>query len=198
MNRVIYCCDTETTGLDADKNDVIEVSFWRSSDNDQKTWFLTPLAPMNIEDKALKINGHKKEDILHKTAKGRETYREPDEVLAEIECWIMTDGVAIEDRVFMGQNPDFDLNFLRKTWAKVGCEDTFPFGRMYLDTIQLATFIDVCLDKKRPYYNLSALVKDFGITKLKAHRAEDDVKMTRDLFMKIMDSLKPAIIEAFG
>ena len=29
MSYAGYVCDTETTGLDAEKNDVIEVCFWR-------------------------------------------------------------------------------------------------------------------------------------------------------------------------
>ena len=67
---VLYVIDTETTGLDAEKNDVIEASFCRLNflsenvDREQKTWLFKALNPDTIEAEALAINGHKREDIL--------------------------------------------------------------------------------------------------------------------------------------
>lgn len=196
--QVVYVCDTETTGLDPNKNDVIEVSFWRLSDDQQKTWCIKPLSPENIEDSALKINGHKKEDILLKTAFGRETYHEPSDAVSEIEMWVMDDGTAVEDRIFVGQNPKFDWDFLLNLWKKVDAKESFPFSRFILDTIQLARLIDFCTGKTRERYNLSALVKDFGVTRHKAHRAADDVKMTKELFEKMISPIKLQIATQFA
>ena len=207
---VQYICDTETSGLDHDRNDVIELCLWRIGDAESKTWCLKPLSPENIEEEALRINGHLLEDILWKTPKGRETYRIPSEVLPEIEMWLMEDGAAAEERVFIGQNPDFDYQFLLSLWRKAGSEDNFPFGYWIegngkkrnqgyiIDTIQLARLIDVCTGKKRARYGLGALVKDFGVTKSTAHRANGDVKMTKELFEKIIAILKDPIIAAFN
>lgn len=197
MSFVIYVCDTETTGINPEEHDVIEVSFHRLSDDEQRTWCLKPYQPETISDKALQVNKHKKEDILHKTAFGRETYRDPSDVIPEIEMWVMGDGVTVEDRVFLGQNPKFDYDFLRKLWKRANTTHTFPFSTFIIDTIHIARFIDLCTGKRRSRYNLSSLVKDFGVTKGKAHRAAEDVKMTKELFLKQFDPIKEHIAEQF-
>lgn len=208
---VNYIIDTETTGTNPLLHDVIEVCIWRLGDAESKTWWLQPLSPENIEEEALQINKHLREDILHQTKEGREKYRHPSEVLPEIEMWIMEDGAAAEERVFIGQNPMFDYDFLLALWRKMGVEKEFPFGYWIpnrdgternqgyiIDTIQLARLIDVCTGKKRSRYGLGALVKDFDITKATAHRADGDVKMTKDLYEKIVNVLKNPIIQAFN
>jgi DNA polymerase III alpha subunit (gram-positive type) len=210
MSYTLYVCDTETTGTDPANQDIIEVCFWRLNDDESKTWCLKPLNIEAIDDRALKVNKHKRDDIIHKTAKGRETYREPSEVLPEIEMWIMQDGACAEDRVFIGQNPQFDYDFLWRLWQKLGNEDSFPFGRwlghgeerknlgFLIDTIQMARVIDICVDKKRNRYGLGALVKDFGITRAQSHRADGDVKMTKDLFLKMFEPLKDLMNQEFS
>jgi len=207
---VQYVVDCETTGVNPDKHDVIEVCFWRLSDDECKTWCLKPLDVEAIDDRALKINKHKRDDLIHKTAKGRETYLDPAVVLPEIEMWIMQDGVGSENRVFIGQNPKFDYDFLVKLWQKMNTEETFPFGfwlgegedrinlGFIIDTIQLARVIDLCTDKRRRRYGLGALVKDFGITKAQAHRADGDVKMTKDLYLKMIEGIREAAVEHFS
>jgi DNA polymerase III epsilon subunit-like protein len=206
---VLYVVDCETTGTDPVKHDVIEVCFWRLSDDECRTWCLKPLDIEAIDDRALKVNKHKRDDLIHKTAKGRETYLDPKDVLPEIEMWIMQDGVGSEDRVFIGQNPEFDYGFLVEMWEKLGTPETFPFGfwrgegsdrknlGFLIDTIQIARFIDLCIGRKRRWYNLGSLVKAFSITKAVAHRADGDVKMTKDLFLKMMEGFKSAAVEHF-
>jgi DNA polymerase III epsilon subunit-like protein len=207
---VQYVVDCETTGTDPEKNDIIEVCFWRIGDAESKTWCLKPLSPENIEEEALRVNGHLLEDILWKTKVGIDKYRIPSEVLPEIEMWLMEDGAAAEERIFIGQNPDFDYQFLLSLWHKAGSDDNFPFGYwiegkdkkrnqgMIIDTIQLARLIDICTGKKRGRYGLGALVKAFGVTKATAHRADGDVKMTKELFEKIITVLKDPIVGAFN
>lgn len=201
MSYSVYVCDTETTGLDPVKNDVIEVCFWRIGEPESKTWWMKPLNPESIQDKALKVNKHNREDILGLTKEGREKYLPPEEVLPEIEEWIMEDGAAAEERVFIGQNPEFDYKFLAELWKKTGNQDDFPFGfwrnkneniGYTLDTIQLARFIDLMLGKKRKFYNLGGLVKAFSIKKAQAHRADGDVQMTKDLYEKIAAGFESA------
>jgi DNA polymerase III epsilon subunit-like protein len=207
----IYVLDTETTGLNPKNNDIIEVCFWRDGEPESKTWHLKPVHPENIEDEALAVNGHKKEDILHKTQYGRDTYREPCIVLPEIEAWLMEDGAAAEDRIIVGHNPDFDHDFLVECWGKQSSLENFPFGYWRenrdgskrnivskVDTIDLVTLVDVCCNKRRKAHNLSACVKAFKITKAQAHRADGDVKMTKDLFEMIMAPLRAIFIEKFS
>lgn len=193
----IYIIDTETTGLDPVANDIIEVSFWRLKDDEQKTWYLKALNPEAIQDKAMKVNKHLKEDVLHKTAEGKEKYKEPSDVVSEIDVWLMGDGSTAEDRVFVGQNPEFDVEFMKELWKKAGTPDSFPFGNFVVDTMTLVRFVDLCVGRKRARYNLGSLVKDFKITKGKAHQASEDVRMTKDLLLKILDPLKDYVTDVF-
>jgi DNA polymerase III alpha subunit (gram-positive type) len=196
---IIYVVDTETTGLSSIDNDVIEISACRftmdnSSATEQKTWYLKAINPATIQDEALAINKHKREDILHLTKFGKETYKDPYEVVADIERWVISDKMSAMDRVIAGQNVQFDIKALTALWDKVGCCDTFPFnvekGNRVLDTMMLATAIDICTGNRRRYYNLGTLVKSFGVKKRQAHRAEDDVAMTVELLIKMLEPLK--------
>jgi DNA polymerase III epsilon subunit-like protein len=205
-----YFVDVETTGTRPEKHDIIEICLWRSTDLESRTWWMQPLNPENIEQEALNINKHKREDILHQTKEGREKYLHPSIIIPEIEMWMMEDGAAAEDRFFIGQNPMFDYDFMLAAWAKINSSDSFPFGYWMdernggrrnvgniIDTIQLARLIDLCTGKKRDRYGLGALIKAFGVTKAQAHRADGDVKMTKELFEKIVAVLKGPICEAF-
>lgn len=188
----IYVVDTETTGFDADKNAVIELSIYRLSDDAQKTWCLKPFDTDIIEAAALRVNGHKLEDIKHETKVGRDTYLSPQKVIVDVENWMMEDGVTSEDRLLLGQNPSFDKNFMEKLWQKCGSRGTFPFGRKMLDTIQIVLMMDLAKGFKRQGYNLGYLVDDFGIKKEKAHRADADTRMTKELFLKLIEIARVA------
>lgn len=204
---IVYVVDTETTGLSPIENDVIEISMCRLilegnvPKTEQKTWLLKALNPRTIQDEALAVNGHKREDILHISKFGRDNYKIPSDVIAEIELWIMEDDVSTVDRVFAGQNPMFDVQALQELWKKAGSPTTFPFaldkGHRIIDTTQIVTLFDVCVGKRRLYYNLGSLVKAFGIKKGKAHQAAEDVRMTTDLLIKLMSPIKKVVADSF-
>jgi DNA polymerase III alpha subunit (gram-positive type) len=189
----LYVCDTETTGLDFIKNDVIELSLYRLSDNSQKTWCIKPLNFSNIEADALRINGHKLEDITHKTKYGKETYLDASEVIIEIENWLMEDNVPVNNRVLVGQNISFDKNMLEQLWSKCESRDSFPFGRKSIDTIQIEFFLDFCKGNMSESYSLNNLTKKYGIKNEKAHTAAADVKATKELFDRQVDFFKKTL-----
>lgn len=176
----LYILDTETTNLSI-QGDVIEVSFFRLEDGEQKTWYLKAINEEFISPEALEVNGHKLEDITWKTKEGREKYRLPEEVLPEIENWIYTDNRSKLDRVMVGHNIGFDYDQLFSLWKRNNAEETFPFSMNVLDTKVLSLFFDWIQDSNSRRYNLGSIVKRLKITKRKFHAAESDVLMTVDL-----------------
>lgn len=200
-NLVLYVCDTETTGISHIKGcEIIEISLYRLSDNTQKTWCLKPNNLAAIEQEALRINGHKLDDLKHLTKLGVDTYKDPAAVVVEIENFMAEDCVSSGERVLCGQNIIFDLNFIEKLWADNNATDTFPFGKrpLLLDTKQIALFLDVATGTKSEFYNLSSLVTKYGVKKEKAHKAESDTKMTKDVLLKQIGMVEQCFDRALG
>lgn len=193
MDYVIYVCDTETTGLDPFRNDVIELSLYRLSDDVQKTWCLKPSNQNNIEAAALRINGHKIEDITHQTKQGREQYQDPNKVIVQVENWMGEDGMPAEQRILVSHNVHFDKGMLEQLWIKCNAKDTFPFGRRALDTMAIAFFSDWCRGELAEGYHLGSLTKKYGITNSKAHTAEADTKACKEVFLKQVEAFKKAL-----
>lgn len=203
---IIYVQDTETTGIDCKKHDIIELSLARFSIEDsgtteQKTWLIKAMNPQTIEEEALHVNKHKREDILHLSKFGKENYKLPGQVIIEIEQWVASDDVSAMDRVFAGQNPNFDLGFMKELWTRENSIETFPFaterGNRVLDIKQFALLIDLCTGNRRRYYNLGSLVEAFNAKKSKAHTAAGDVEMTADILRKFIGPLKDFISTQF-
>lgn len=199
---ILYVIDTETTGLEVGKNEIIELSALRFYLNnpdtiEQKTWLIRALNASTISDEALAICGHKREDILHQTQFGRDNYIHPKDFVYKFDTWISSDDMSSHDRVFCGQNPLFDFNHMYAIWEANNSRDTFPFltggDALIQDTKSIALFIDILLGKKRERYNLGSLIKSFGIKKEKAHRADADVRMTKDLYCKFVELTQETI-----
>lgn len=200
MNFSFYVVDIETTGLDSRKHDVIELSIARmgaEGDDAQRTWCLKPLNPDEIEQAALRINGHKLDDLLHKTKEGRERYRQADQVAIEIENWLGEDGLPAEKRFLIGQNVSFDRERLEQLWIKLNSRDSFPFGRRYMDTMIIELFLDYCKGQFAEGYSLANLVKKYGVTNTKAHTAAADTLATKQVFEKQVEYFKKMLATGF-
>ncbi|HLG28426.1 MAG TPA: 3'-5' exonuclease [Paenisporosarcina sp.] len=207
---IIYVVDVESTGLDPTLHEIIEISMCRltpkddgSYDEEQKSWLLKALNPKTIQDEALRINGHKREDILWISKFGKENYRLPNDVVDEIESWMMTDNVSSIDRIFAGQNPTFDVEHMKTLWKRCGREneDDFPFfvrnNNRIIDTKMIMAFFDICTGRRRKFYNLGGIVKALGVKKGKAHKADEDVRMTKDVLLKLVTIIQPVVAEQF-
>lgn len=193
MNFSFYVTDIETTGLDSHLHDVIELSLYRigaDAEVAQKTWCLKPLNPDAIDPVSLRINGHKLEDLLHKTVEGRERYLDPNQALVDIENWIADDGLPSDSRFLIGQNVSFDKDRLEQLWIKCNSKDSFPFGRRYIDTMVIELFLDFCKGQFAEGYSLGNLVKKYGVKNDKAHTAAADVKATKEVFEKQVSYFK--------
>jgi DNA polymerase III epsilon subunit-like protein len=188
-----YTVDTETTGLDSHVHDVIELSLIRMRDGEQKTWFLKPFAPENADPGALRINGHKMEDLRGETVLGKEKYLNPIKILPEIENWIAEDNVPRERIVLIGQNVPFDKGMLEQLWKKCNSADSFPFGRRTLDTQVIELFLDFVQGEFSEGYSLANLTKKYSVKNDKAHSAAADTKATSEVFTKQVSSFRQLI-----
>lgn len=183
MDYKIYVCDTETTGL-SPENDIIELSLKDYNSDRIKTWLIKPLNINKIDLGALKVNGHKYEDITHQTLIGKSKYLDPKSVIIDIENWLSEDMCSSEDRIMLGHNVLFDRKMMEILWNKCESFETFPFGRKMLDTMQIQFFMDFCFNQIQDSYSLNALNKKYGIKNDKAHTAESDTLATAELFKK--------------
>lgn len=186
----VYVCDTETTGIDLINCDIIELSLIRFNTGEQKTWHLKPLNPDAIEPDALRVNGHKLEDLLWKTAYGRETYKEPSEVIIDIENWIMNDDMPSEKRIFVAHNVEFDLPRIRRLWDKCSQTDAFPFGRRSVDTMSISFYNDWVQNTLQKGYSLKNLCKKFKVKLENHHTAAADTAATAEVFRHLIDESK--------
>ena len=93
------------------------------------------------------------------------------------------------------------MNHLQQLWKKVGREKDFPFeignGNRLVDTKAIVTLYDICTGRRRKYYNLGKLVQACRVKKDKAHRADGDVRMTRDLLLFLVNMIKETVADRF-
>lgn len=191
MKYELYVIDTETTGLSYIKNEPVEISIYRLSTGEQKTWCLKPINMDNIEQGALKVNGLKLDDLKGLTKEGRDKYLSPHKVLVEIENWVNDDNLPTSQRLMVGHNVFFDKQMMLSLWEKCGAKESFPFSDKYaLDTMQIEFLMDYSKDAVSEGYSLHALSKKYNIKNEKAHTATEDVKTTVTLFNKQIDFIK--------
>jgi len=188
-NYAFYCCDTETTSLSLD-GDIIELSILRMSDQSQKTWWFKPLNHDTIDPGALRVNGHKLEDLLWQTKEGRDKYLEPAPQLIEIENWLAEDNMPAEKRFLIGHNCSFDKDRMEVLWTRCQAKDSFPFGRRYLDTMIVELFMSYAKGEFDEGYSLNNLTKKYGVKNEKAHSASADTLATKKVFEKQVELMK--------
>ena len=104
--------------------------------------------------------------------------------------WLMEDDLPKENRVMVAQNCAFDKRMLEQLWIKCNSNDSFPFGRRTLDTMQIEFFLNLCQNKMLEGYSLSNITKKYGIKNDKAHSAASDTKATKEVFQKQVDFFK--------
>lgn len=187
MNKYeLYAIDTETNGLSPVDHSPIEISIIRISTNEQRTWLLKPIDVEKTQPDALRINGHKLEDLKGLTKEGREKYIDPNKILIEIENWLLEDMSTAMSRLIVGHNSPFDRSMLIELWRKCNSSGTFPFNNRHsMDTMQIELVSDLVKGAfSETGYSLNSLCKKYGIVNSKAHSASADILATTELFKK--------------
>ena len=157
--------DIETTGLDPNLHEIIEIGAVKIQDGDiigEYSELVKPEKPVP-------------EFITHLTGITNKDVKSAGSI------WDVIPSLLdfIRGYRLVGQNVRFDVAFLRKA-AGVGNITTA------LDNIELARI----LLPRLPSYSLDSLIDFFALTPEKRHRAYDDARITAVIFLKLIDMLR--------
>ena len=176
LNQKIAFIDIETTGLDRDKHEIIELAaviaeikngeFVVVDELDMK---IQPKNIANAEPQALRVNGYNEADWLFAIS-----LEDAMTVFAK-----KTDGA-----IFTAHNITFDYGFIEQAFKTSGVENKMHFHK--LDTISLAFGI-LHTNDDIGKLSLRALCEKYGIENKKAHSAFADAYATYEVFKKLMN-----------
>lgn len=167
-NLEIVCIDTETTGLNPQQDEIIEVAAVRYKDGKQLDVYNSFVKP-HIEIP------HYIEYLTNITPAHLKNAPDIAPVLKELKAYI-------GNSVIVGQNTKFDLDFININLIEINelpllnpWWDTSELGRIYLPFIS--------------NHKLSTQCAEFGIDIGQAHRAINDATATAELFYKIVEHI---------
>jgi len=177
--RNLLFIDTETTGLDAKQNEILEIGCVLT-DPTAETILQTyeaKLMPRRIETaspKALEINGYSKE------AWSAEVCTEPSAVTGVL-CKLA------ENAVTVGHNVGFDLAFLTEFLA-CNAVTKPPWHYHKVDTVSLAW--PLLQWGEIQYVTLDAVCERFEVERPKVHRALADALACRSIYLALLKYYK--------
>lgn len=164
--------DTETTGLNKDRDKIIEIAAFEPETNRTFVSFVNPGFP--IPEESINICG-----ITDDMVADAPSFKVVAEQFSEF-CG--------EDAILIAHNGDsFDIPFMEAEYGKVNVP--YPKWRS-LDTLKWARKYRPDL----PRHSLQYLREVYNLPANQAHRALDDVKMLYDIFKKMTGDLDLATV----
>jgi DNA polymerase-3 subunit epsilon len=166
--------DTETTGLDPTKHELLEVAAIRTSPDGQtiiKTYEakLKPLHIETAEPKALQVNNYKPEEWTDEKCTAPETVVDNLQKMAG-------------NTVLVGQNVSFDEGFLTPLFTRLGMKA--PWGYHKVDTVALAWPL-FCYTPMEGL-SLEKVCRFLGVAEMPKHRALADAMACREIYLRLM------------
>jgi ATP-dependent DNA helicase DinG len=159
MRGVYVALDLETTGLNPEEDDIIEIGAARFQDGELVETYGTLVNPgRSVPERVSAITGIRTEDLI-----GQPEFFQVRQALRNF----------VGDAVIVGHNVEFDLAFL----ARHAIGQSNPA----IDTYDLASI----LVPTAPRYNLTSLTSQFGLVLENAHRALDDAAATGRLYWEL-------------
>jgi len=182
---IITVIDTETTGFDMLRHEIIEIGVLKVDTKNNKfnilDSFEAKIAPQHIEyahPQALKINGYTEEGWKN--------------ALRFSEAAPVINKLIESSDVHLGQNLIFDYRFISKAYAQHNIE--LPKFKRYLDTKLMAD--SLVHDGKLERSGLDFLCEHYKIpSQGRAHTALTDCKRTLKLYQKLLKEVKPALLD---
>ncbi len=157
----LVALDLETTGLDPRKDAIIEIGAVRFSGQREEAEFhslINPGRPIPPE-------------ITHLTGINNEMVRNAPPLMAVLQQFVDFVG----ESPVIGHNIQFDLGFLLQA-------NILQYVQA-IDTFEMASVLMPLASR----YNLGGLCQQLGIPLFNAHRALDDAKMTKNLFLRLYE-----------
>jgi DNA polymerase III subunit epsilon len=178
--------DVETTGLDPNRNAIIEIGgiIRTSAIQVEFGFFAQPFPTDVVEDAALKVNGFTREEIAE-LSPPKETHAELVQLFSE-----HIDKYSKRDKFFAyGWNVDFDDRFLRAFFRK--CEDKYYGSFILWPPVNVAALATEMLGEERfniADFHLHTAAEYLGIKVdyEKRHTAKYDAELT----MKVYDHIQ--------
>lgn len=179
MEQIVMWIDTETTGLDAVKNDVIQIAVIVESPTgevlEKANFLCAPYSFENIHPKALEVNGRTIEEL--------QTFMPPEQCLSDFIIFLnkyKQEGIKF---LCSGYNVAYDVRMLEQ-WFIKGGRASSVWGE-YFDYHTYDVFSiwkNFCKEKNiKLVNNRLATVAEFFELKFDAHEAQSDINVTREI-----------------
>ncbi|KAF2959925.1 DNA polymerase III subunit alpha [Thermotoga sp. 38H-to] len=167
-NATFVVLDFETTGLDPQVDEIIEIGAVKIQGGQIVDEYHTLIKPSReISRRSSEITGITQEMLENK--------RSIEEVLPEFLGFL-------ENSIIVAHNANFDYRFLRLWIKKVMGID---WERPYIDTLALAKSL-----LKLRSYSLDSVVEKLGLGPFRHHRALDDARVTAQVFLRFVEMMK--------
>lgn len=174
MGRIYVALDLETTGLDSDNDQIIEIGAVKFEVGD------APTAHKALDSFETLVNPRRK--ITYRITHLTGITQEDVDNAPPLTAVLPTLERFIDDHPIVGHNVQFDLGFLRR--RGVFQQRTHSRrGVTALDTFELATV----LVPGSPRYSLGKLADHLGVAFPTRHRAADDAHMVYQLFVALWE-----------
>ena len=161
MRGVYVALDLETTGLNPEEDDIIEIGAARFEDGALVETYGTLVNPgRSVPDRVSAITGIRTEDLI-----GQPEFFQVRQALRTF----------VGDSVIVGHNVEFDLAFLAR--------HAIGQSNLAIDTYDLASI----LLPTAPRYNLTSLTSQLGLVLENAHRALDDAAATGMMYWQLWE-----------
>ncbi len=174
--------DIETTGLDVDRHEIIQIGLVLVSQN----WSGDIAVFEVIEELELKVKPSRIE-TAEKVALKINSYNEADWVLG----YTLPEAMKIfsaktADAIMVAHNIAFDYLFIDKAFRVTGVPNKMHYHK--LDTISIA-FAKLYGNEDVDRFSLQYLCDHFGIKNAKAHTALPDARATFELYKKLLSCI---------
>jgi len=187
--------DTETTGLDPRKHDIIQLAAIVEIDGEieaKKVWKCRPFNPESADPKALEIHGFTLEDLAKEMPPASMHF----EFVSLMKQFV--DPYKREDKFYpAGFNIKFDMDFLLNLF--LNCDDNY-FGSWFngytLDAYPLYAALKARGIIEPENLRLETLAKMAGV-KIKAHDALSDILASREIYNNVNLSIlkRPGVLQ---